>query len=38
LARNPDGSKLSKSAGDTGIRELRKMGRSPEEVLLLAPR
>lgn len=33
LIRNPDGSKLSKSAGDTAIRELRASGRSREEVL-----
>jgi glutamyl/glutaminyl-tRNA synthetase len=33
LIRNPDGSKLSKSAGDTAIRELRQAGRSREEVL-----
>jgi glutamyl/glutaminyl-tRNA synthetase len=36
LVRNPDGSKLSKSAGDTAIRELRKLGRTAEEVLALA--
>jgi glutamyl/glutaminyl-tRNA synthetase len=33
LVKNPDGSKLSKSAGDTAIRELRQMGRTREEVL-----
>ena len=38
LVKNPDGSKLSKSAGDTAIRELRQMGKSPEEVLSLALR
>jgi glutamyl-tRNA synthetase/glutamyl-Q tRNA(Asp) synthetase len=38
LVKNPDGSKLSKSAGDTSIRELRKMGRTPEEVVALTPR
>jgi glutamyl-Q tRNA(Asp) synthetase len=36
LVRNPDGSKLSKSAGDTAIRELRQRGRTAEEVLNLA--
>ena len=29
----PDGSKLSKSAGDTGVRELRDSGLSPEAVI-----
>ena len=38
LVKNPDGSKLSKSAGDTSIRELRKLGRTAEEVVLLASR
>ncbi len=33
LVKNPDGSKLSKSAGDTAIRELRALGRSREELL-----
>lgn len=33
LIRRPDGSKLSKSAGDTGVRELRESGSSPEEVV-----
>jgi glutamyl-Q tRNA(Asp) synthetase len=33
LIMNPDGSKLSKSAGDTAIRALRQAGRSREEVL-----
>ena len=37
LVKNPDGSKLSKSAGDASIRELRKMGRTPEEILSLTP-
>lgn len=38
LVLHPDGRKLSKSAGDTGIRELRKAGRTPAEVLGLAAR
>lgn len=38
LVRRPDGSKLSKSTGDTGVRELRADGRSPEEVIALAGR
>jgi glutamyl-tRNA synthetase/glutamyl-Q tRNA(Asp) synthetase len=33
LLHRPDGSKLSKAAGDTGIRELRAAGASPQEVL-----
>ena len=33
LVSHPDGRKLSKSAGDTGLRELRAAGRSPAEVL-----
>lgn len=36
LLRHPDGRKLSKSAGDTGVRELRAAGRSSAEVLGLA--
>ncbi|HEY2849138.1 MAG TPA: glutamate--tRNA ligase family protein [Gemmatimonadaceae bacterium] len=36
LVRNPDGSKLSKSAGDTSIRELRRAGKTAAEALLLA--
>lgn len=36
LVRNPDGSKLSKSAGDTSIRELRRAGKTADEVLVLA--
>ena len=36
LVRNPDGSKLSKSAGDTSIRELRRAGKTADEVLRLA--
>lgn len=33
LVKHPDGRKLSKSAGDAGIRELRAFGASPEAVL-----
>jgi glutamyl-tRNA synthetase/glutamyl-Q tRNA(Asp) synthetase len=33
LVSHPDGRKLSKSAGDTGIRELRAFGAAPEAVL-----
>lgn len=33
LVRTPDGRKLSKSKGDSGIRELRAAGASPERVL-----
>jgi len=36
LVKNPDGSKLSKSAGDTSIRELRRAGRTAQEVIALA--
>jgi glutamyl-Q tRNA(Asp) synthetase len=36
LIRRPDGSKLSKSAGDTGVRELRAAGHTPETVRALA--
>jgi glutamyl-Q tRNA(Asp) synthetase len=36
LVRRPDGRKLSKSAGDTAVRELRDAGRSPAEVIALA--
>lgn len=36
LVRHPDGTKLSKSRGDAGLRELRAQGRAPEEVLGLA--
>jgi glutamyl/glutaminyl-tRNA synthetase len=36
LVLRPDGSKLSKSAGDTGVRELRATGRNPAEVIELA--
>jgi glutamyl/glutaminyl-tRNA synthetase len=38
LVRRPDGRKLSKSAGDTGVREQRAAGRSPDEVIELAAR
>jgi glutamyl/glutaminyl-tRNA synthetase len=33
LVRRPDGSKLSKSAGDTGVRELRAAGASAADVI-----
>jgi glutamyl-Q tRNA(Asp) synthetase len=36
LIRRRDGSKLSKSADDTGVRELRAGGRSPEDIVSLA--
>ena len=36
LVRRPDGSKLSKSAGDTGVRELRQSGGSADDVIGLA--
>lgn len=36
LVRHPDGRKLSKSSNDTGLRELRAAGRTPDEVLGLA--
>jgi glutamyl/glutaminyl-tRNA synthetase len=36
LIRRRDGSKLSKSAGDTGVRELRAAGRSAGEVVTMA--
>lgn len=36
LIRRPDGRKLSKSAGDTGVRDLRAAGRSAAEVITLA--
>jgi glutamyl/glutaminyl-tRNA synthetase len=36
LIRRADGSKLSKSAGDTGVRELREAGRSAAEVTAMA--
>ena len=36
LIRRPDGSKLSKAAGDTGVRELRAAGQSAEAVIASA--
>ena len=36
LVRHPDDRKLSKSSNDTGLRELRAAGRTPEKVLGLA--
>ncbi|MGH7656382.1 MAG: glutamate--tRNA ligase family protein [Gemmatimonadaceae bacterium] len=36
LVRNADGSKLSKSAGDGSIRDLRRAGKTAADVLLLA--
>ena len=36
LIRRPDGRKLSKSSGDTAVRELRDAGRSAAEVIELA--
>jgi glutamyl/glutaminyl-tRNA synthetase len=36
LIRRPDGSKLSKSSGDTGIRDLRASGVSPAELIAAA--
>ena len=38
LVRRPDGRKLSKSAGDTAVRELRGEGRSSAEVIEVAAR
>lgn len=38
LIRRPDGSKLSKSSGDTGVRGLRAAGASPSEVIAMAGR
>jgi glutamyl-tRNA synthetase/glutamyl-Q tRNA(Asp) synthetase len=38
LIVKPDGAKLSKAAGDTGVRELRNAGLAPEEVWLEAGR
>ncbi|CAN5475909.1 hypothetical protein BH20CHL7_BH20CHL7_16370 [soil metagenome] len=32
LIRRPDGAKLSKSSGDTGVRELRATGATPDDV------
>jgi glutamyl/glutaminyl-tRNA synthetase len=36
LIRRPDGSKLSKSSGDTGVRELRAAGHRPAAVIEMA--
>jgi glutamyl/glutaminyl-tRNA synthetase len=36
LIRRPDGSKLSKSSGDTAVRDLRASGRSAAEVIAMA--
>jgi glutamyl/glutaminyl-tRNA synthetase len=36
LIRRPDGSKLSKSTGDTGVRELRAAGHRPEDLIEVA--
>ncbi len=36
LIRRPDGSKLSKSAGDTGVRELRAAGSTAADVVAMA--
>jgi len=36
LIRRPDGSKLSKSAGDTGVAELRAVGHDAREVIAMA--
>jgi glutamyl/glutaminyl-tRNA synthetase len=36
LVRRPDGRKLSKSAGDTAVRELRASGESAEAVIAMA--
>jgi len=36
LIRRPDGRKLSKSAGDTGVRELRGGGATPDDVIAAA--
>ncbi len=36
LVRRPDGSKLSKSAGDMGVRELRAAGHSADDVVAMA--
>lgn len=38
LIRRPDGSKLSKSSGDTGVRELRAAGHRPTDVIEAAAR
>ena len=36
LIRRPDGSKLSKSSGDTGVREMRAAGWSADRVIEVA--
>ena len=36
LIRRPDGSKLSKSSGDSGVRELRAAGHDPAEIIRMA--
>ncbi len=36
LIRRPDGSKLSKSSGDTGVRDLRAAGRAAADVRAMA--
>jgi glutamyl-Q tRNA(Asp) synthetase len=36
LIRRPDGSKLSKSSGDTGVHELRAAGRTAAEIVAMA--
>jgi glutamyl/glutaminyl-tRNA synthetase len=36
LVRDPDGRKLSKSSGATGVRDLRAAGRSADEVVVMA--
>jgi glutamyl/glutaminyl-tRNA synthetase len=38
LVRGPDGRKLSKSSGDTGVRDLRAAGHSATEVIAMAAR
>jgi glutamyl-Q tRNA(Asp) synthetase len=38
LIRRPDGRKLSKSSGDTGVRELRAVGLRPDDVMRMASR
>ena len=36
LVMHPDGEKLSKSRGDTGVREMRAAGSTPADVLGMA--
>jgi glutamyl/glutaminyl-tRNA synthetase len=36
LIHRPDGRKLSKSSGDTGVRDLRGAGHAPAEVIAMA--